>query len=71
MLLGRFNKLKESLKSGNPGENIKQTNEAEFDLDTHLEENYDEYYHDYEDPMDKGNDKNSSKMGWMASYNLI
>ena len=63
LLLGRLNKLKESLKSGTPDGNIKQTNKEEFDLDAHLEENYDDYYHDYEDTMDKGKCKNISKIG--------
>ena len=62
LLLGRLNKLKESLKSGTPEGNIKQTNEEEFDLDTHLEENYDDYYHEYEDPMDNGKCENARKL---------
>ena len=61
-LLGRLSKLKESLEVGNADKPIKEPNKTEFDLDAHLEENYDDYYHEYEDPMDNGKCKNIPKM---------
>ena len=65
-LLGRLNKLKESLELDNADKPIKEPNETEFDLDAHLEEYYDDYYHEYEDPIDNGKRKNIHKMGWIA-----
>ena len=62
LLLGRLNKLKESLKSGNADGDTKQPNDTKFDLDAHLVENNDDYYHEYEDPMDNGKCKNILKM---------
>ena len=62
-LLGRLSKLKESLEIGNADKPNKEPNETEFDLDAHLEENYDDYYHEYEDPMDNGKCRKIRKMG--------
>ena len=62
-LLGRLSKLKKSLELGNADKPIKEPNETEFDLDAHLEENYDDYYHEYEDPMDNGKCENIRKLG--------
>ena len=42
---------------------MKEPNETDFDLDAHLEENYDDYYHEYEDPMDNGKCENIRKLG--------